>query len=94
MGAPTAVSAGSFAYRASRPISPDRSRFEFGVYAHSPEAESLADRYGDLIRTWDSDHRRGPGPRIEVYSVATPVTGLSEGRVIDKKHTRVVISWP
>ncbi|MGH3899736.1 MAG: methyltransferase, FxLD system [Pseudonocardiaceae bacterium] len=94
MGAPTAVSAGSFAYRASRPISPDRSRFEFGVYAHGPEAESLADQYTDLIRRWDRDHRRGAGPRIEVYSVATPVTGLSEGRVIDKKHTRVVISWP
>jgi len=94
MGVPTAVAGGTFAYRVSRPISPDRSRFEFGVYAHGPEAESLADQYVELIRTWDRDHRHGPGPRIEAYPVATPVTGLSEGRVIDKKHTRVVISWP
>lgn len=94
MGVPTAVASGTFAYRASRPVSPDRSRFEFGVYAHGPEAESLADQYADLIRTWDRDHRRGPGPRIEAYPMATPVTKLSEGRVIDKKHTRVVISWP
>lgn len=47
--------------RASRPISSDRSRFEFGVYARGPQAESPA----DLIRTRGRDHPRSPGPRIE-----------------------------
>ena len=94
LGVSTAVVDGTFAYRASRPISPDRSRFEFGVYAHGPDGASLADQYVALIRTWDRDHRHGPGPRIEAYPMTTPDAELSEGRVIDKKHTRVVISWP
>ncbi|MGH3810879.1 MAG: hypothetical protein ACRDUV_00285 [Pseudonocardiaceae bacterium] len=64
------------------------------MYAHGLDADSLADQYADLIRTWARDHRRGPGPRIEAYPVATPARGLPAGRVIDKKHTRIVISWP
>jgi protein-L-isoaspartate(D-aspartate) O-methyltransferase len=95
MGAPTAVAGGTFAYRAAaRPVSPDRSTYEFGVYAHGPDAESLADQIVDLIRTWDRDHRRGPGPRIEAHPAGTSDAQLPDGRVIDKKHTRVVISWP
>lgn len=94
MGAKTAMAGGTFAYRASWPTSTDRTTFEFGVYAHGTEADSLADEYVELIRAWDRDHRRGPGARIEVYSAGTPDADLPEGRVIDKKHTRVVISWP
>ncbi len=94
MGAKTVVAGGTFAYRASRPTSTARTTFEFGVYAHGPDAESLADEYVDLIRTWDRDHRRGREARIEVYPAGTPDADIPEGRVIDKKHTRVVISWP
>ncbi len=93
-GISTAVLGGTLAYRALRPVSPDRSRFEFGVYAHGPEAETLADQYVDLIRTWDRAHRHGPGPRIEAHPAATADAKLPDGRVIDKKHTRVVITWP
>jgi len=94
-GGKTMVTDGSFAYRASaRPIDDDRTRFEFGAYAHGPDAARLAEAYVDLIQTWDRDHRGGPGARIELYSAATPDTELPVGRVIDKKHTRVVISWP
>ncbi|MPZ64708.1 MAG: methyltransferase, FxLD system [Pseudonocardiaceae bacterium] len=93
-GLPTSVAGGSFSYRVSRPVSPDKSRYEFGVCAHGPDAGSLADQIVDLIRTWDRDHRRGPGPRIEAHPAATPDAQLPEGRVIDKKYTRVVISWP
>jgi protein-L-isoaspartate(D-aspartate) O-methyltransferase len=95
MGAKTVVAGGTFAYRATaRPISPDTGRYEFGVYAHGPDAENLAGHFVDLIRTWDRDHRFGPGPRIEVHPAATPDAELPDGRVIDKRHTRVVISWP
>lgn len=95
MGAKTIVAGGAFAYRApARPVDADRTRFEFGVYAHGPDAAPLAEEYVDLIRTWDRDHRGGPGARIEVYSAATPDAELPPGRVLDKKHTRVVISWP
>ncbi|MGH8386158.1 MAG: hypothetical protein ACRESJ_11765, partial [Pseudomonas sp.] len=70
------------------------SDFETGVYAHGPQAEALAEQYVELIRTWDRDHRSGPGARIEVYPAATPDADLPPGRVIDKKHTRVLITWP
>lgn len=94
-GAKTVVAGGTFAYRVpARPVDLDRTRFEFGVYAHGPEAEALTEKYVELIRTWDRDHRDGPGARIEVYPAATPDADLPLGRVIDKKHTRVVISWP
>ncbi|MGH3692827.1 MAG: hypothetical protein ACRDRX_02285 [Pseudonocardiaceae bacterium] len=95
MRAKTILTDGTFAYRApARPVDPDRTRFELGVYAHGPEAAALAKEYVELIQTWDRDHRGGPGARIEVYPVATPDADLPPGRVIDKKHTRVVISWP
>ncbi|MGH4018846.1 MAG: methyltransferase, FxLD system [Pseudonocardiaceae bacterium] len=94
-GGKAIVVSGSFAYRASaRPVDEDRTRFEFGAYAHGPDAARLAEEYVDLIQTWERDHRGGLGARIEVYSAATPDAELPVGRVIDRKHTRVVISWP
>ncbi|MGH3911943.1 MAG: methyltransferase, FxLD system [Pseudonocardiaceae bacterium] len=94
-GGKTMVAGGSFAYRASaRPVNEDRTRFEFGAYAHGPDAARLAEDYVDLIQTWDRDHRGGPGARIEVYPAAASNTELPVGRVITKRHTRVVISWP
>ena len=92
-GVPTAVSGGSLAYRTKRPIE-GANDFETGVYAHGPEAEALAEEYVELLRTWDCEHRNGPGARIAVYPAATPDEKLPTGRVIDKRHTRVVISWP
>lgn len=60
-GASAVCVGGSFAYLALRPAGtePDtgRVRFEFGVYAHGPDAEKLADRVAEQIRTWDRDHR-------------------------------------
>ncbi len=95
VGAKTMVAGGSFAYRASaRPVDADRTRFEFGAYGHGPDAARLAEEYVDLIQAWDRDHCGGPGARIEAYPATTPDTDLPKGRLIDKRHTRVVISWP
>lgn len=94
-GAKTIVVGTTFAYRPSaRPVDEDRTRFEFGAYAHGPDAAQVADELVELIRTWDREHRRGPGARIEVHSAETPHEDLPAGRVINKKHTRVVIAWP
>ncbi|MGH3854964.1 MAG: hypothetical protein ACRDR6_16015 [Pseudonocardiaceae bacterium] len=94
-GGKTMVAGGSFAYRASaRSANEDRTRFEFGAYAHGPDAARLAEEYVDLIQTWERDHRGGPGARIEVYPAAASDAELPVGRVINKRHTRVVISWP
>jgi protein-L-isoaspartate(D-aspartate) O-methyltransferase len=94
-GAKTIVVGTTFAYRPSaRPVDEDRTRFEFGAYAHGPDAAQVADELVELIRMWDREHRAGPDPRIEVHPAETPDEDLPAGRVIDKKHTRVVISWP
>ncbi|MGH3692822.1 MAG: methyltransferase, FxLD system [Pseudonocardiaceae bacterium] len=94
-GGKTMVADGSFAYRASaRPVDAERTKFEFGAYAHGPDAARLAEEYVDLIQTWDRDYRGGPGARIEVHPAAALDAELPAGRVINKKHTRVVISWP
>ncbi|MGH3905080.1 MAG: methyltransferase, FxLD system [Pseudonocardiaceae bacterium] len=95
VGAKTMVAGGSFAYRAAaRAVDAQRTRFEFGAYGHGRDAARLAADYVHLIQTWDRDHRRGPGAQIEAYPAGTPDAELLPGRVINKKHTRVVISWP
>jgi protein-L-isoaspartate(D-aspartate) O-methyltransferase len=92
-GVPAIVRGSSFAYRTKRPI-PDTNDFEIVVYAHGPDADSVADEYLELVRVWDRDHRGGQQADIAVYPAATPSAELPPGRVVDKKHTRVVISWP
>ncbi|WP_084037129.1 methyltransferase, FxLD system [Haloechinothrix halophila] len=95
MGAKAIFTDESFAYRAAaRPVDTDGTRFEFGVIAHGPEADALAEEYIEQVRAWDRNHRGGPGARIEVFPATTSDDALPSGRVIDKQHTRVVISWP
>jgi protein-L-isoaspartate(D-aspartate) O-methyltransferase len=99
MACPAVVEGGSFAYLALRKINddpedPDRTTFEFGTHAFGPDAAALAEAMAEQIRVWDRDHRAGPGPRITVHPAATADERLPEGRVITKRHVRVVISWP
>lgn len=91
LGVPTAVAGGSFAYLGLRPLSPDRQWVEFGVYAHGPDADTLAHQMIQHIQSWD---RTSLSARIEAHPAGTPDEQLPEGLVVDKKHTRVVISWP
>ncbi|MGH3838587.1 MAG: hypothetical protein ACRDSF_23270 [Pseudonocardiaceae bacterium] len=92
LGMPTAVNGGSFAYLGLRPVTPDRKTCEFGVYGHGPDAEELANQVVRHIESWDGSRLNA---RIEAYPVGTPDDQLPEGAlVLDKKHTRVVISWP
>ncbi|MFI8928257.1 methyltransferase, FxLD system [Streptomyces sp. NPDC053474] len=93
MGTATLVDGGSFAYRALRPLDDGRTRFEFGAMGHGPAAKEVADRLVEQIRIWDRDHRADQA-RFEVYPAGTPDDRLPAGRVVDKRHTRVTISWP
>jgi protein-L-isoaspartate(D-aspartate) O-methyltransferase len=94
---PACVEAGAFAYLALRKAGRDhatgQSTFEFGAHAHGPEAGKLAECMAEQVRVWDRDHRGGPGPRIAAYPAGTPDEQLPEGRVIDKRHIRLTISW-
>ncbi|MGH3869965.1 MAG: methyltransferase, FxLD system [Pseudonocardiaceae bacterium] len=92
LGIPTAVHGGNFAYLGLRSVTPDRTTCEFGVYGHGPEAEQLAGQVVRHIQSWDGTSLTA---RVEAYPIGTPEDQLPGGAlVLDKKHTRVVISWP
>jgi protein-L-isoaspartate(D-aspartate) O-methyltransferase len=94
LGTPAVVDAASLAYRTLRPVNPEKTLYEFGVYAHGPDAGKLASQFTDQMRIWDRDHRGGPGPRFAAHPAGTPDEQLPEGLVIDKRHTRVTVFWP
>ncbi|MGA5704630.1 methyltransferase, FxLD system [Peterkaempfera bronchialis] len=91
-GIPTLVEADSFAYRTVRPTD-DPDRFELGAIGHGPHAQEVADRLVEQIRVWDRVHRSHRA-HIEVYPAGTPDDVLPAGRVIDRPHTRITITWP
>jgi protein-L-isoaspartate(D-aspartate) O-methyltransferase len=92
---PALVDGHSLAYRAKlRPVKADETMRELGAYAHGPNAAEAADRFADQIRSWNRDHRHGPGPRLTVHPVDTHHADLPSGLVVDGRHTRIVISWP
>ncbi|MCC2276167.1 methyltransferase, FxLD system [Streptomyces sp. ET3-23] len=91
-----AVDGPNFAYITPR-LTEDEQFFEYGVHALGPDGPEFAAKIADHVRTWDQEHRGGPGPRIAVYPAGTPddrIPELPGGRVIDKDHCRVTLSWP
>jgi protein-L-isoaspartate(D-aspartate) O-methyltransferase len=86
------VDGAGFAYLAVRKL--EGAMFEFGVHAFGPDAAALAETMADQVRLWDRLHRHGPGPRMTVHPAHTPDGRLPDGRVIDKRHARITISWP
>jgi protein-L-isoaspartate(D-aspartate) O-methyltransferase len=48
----------------------------------------------EQVRVWDRLHRHGAGPSVLAYPADTPRSALPVGRVIDKRHVRIVLSWP
>jgi len=92
LGIPTVVGKGSFAYLALSPKTPGQKSREFGVYAHGPDAEALAEQMVARIRGWDGASLTA---RIEAFPAGTPDDELPEGGIVlDRAHRRLVISWP
>ncbi|MDX3850223.1 methyltransferase, FxLD system [Streptomyces sp. AK02-01A] len=91
-GIPTLVDGGTFAYRTVR-ATDDPDRFELGVIGHGPHAKEIADRMVEQIQVWDREHR-GDRAHIQVFPAGTPEGRLPAGRVIDRPHTRITITWP
>lgn len=87
------VAGGSLAYVTTRGTA-DETDVEFGVHAFGPHAAELAEHVAEQLRVWAREYRGGPGPQFRVYPVGTPDDQMPEGRVIDKKHSRITISWP
>ncbi|MGW0802825.1 methyltransferase, FxLD system [Nonomuraea sp. NPDC002799] len=89
-GTPAFVDGPNLAYRPKpRPL--DGDVFEFGAFAHGPRAEQVARRLASEIAAWDSAGRLSP--RLSVHPAGTPDAELPGGHVLEKKHTRLVISW-
>ncbi|MFE3560503.1 methyltransferase, FxLD system [Streptomyces sp. NPDC059193] len=84
------VDGDSFAYVTIRR---DGDRAEFGVHGYGPHADAAARAVVNALREWDRGHRQSE-PVIYVYPVTTPVADLPAGRVVTKRHRRIVISWP
>ncbi len=92
LGVPTLVEGGSFAYRTVR-ATEEEDRFELGAIGHGPHGEQLAQRVVSEIQTWDREHRSDRA-HIEVRPAGTPEDRLPAGRRIERRHTRVTITWP
>jgi protein-L-isoaspartate(D-aspartate) O-methyltransferase len=82
----------SLAYLTARPA--QDTTVEFGVHAFGPDRDTLAQSVAASLQDWDRRYRTGPGPVISVYPAGTPDDRLPAGRVVDKKHSRITISWP
>lgn len=67
---------------------------EFGAHAYGPDAERLAEEVAEQLRIWQREHRSGPGPQFRVYPIDTADDQIPDGRVVDKLHSRITISWP
>jgi protein-L-isoaspartate(D-aspartate) O-methyltransferase len=92
---PTLLGKSSFAYLTFREIDPQTGTYEFGTYAHGSEAEQLAEQMTEQVRAWDHSRRHGRAARICVYPADTLDACLPQGsRVIEKRHTKVIIFWP
>ncbi|BDM67511.1 hypothetical protein HEK616_09980 [Streptomyces nigrescens] len=73
---------------------PEKQNAEYGFHAFGPDGEAFAERLADIVRTWGKEHRGTTGPRIAVYPAGTPDDRISGARIIDKKHSRISVSWP
>jgi protein-L-isoaspartate(D-aspartate) O-methyltransferase len=66
--------------------------FESGVFAHGPNAETVAERYVDLLRQWAREHRRR-GAACIGYLPNPAETACLTGWHTAKRHDTVVVSW-
>ncbi|MCX4582475.1 methyltransferase, FxLD system [Streptomyces sp. NBC_01481] len=92
LGVPTLVDGDSFAYRSVRRTDTPE-RFELGAIGHGPQGQKVAERLVEEIQIWDREHRSDRA-RVEVHPAGTPDAQLPVGRVVDRPHARVLITWP
>lgn len=82
----------SLAFMVVRPTE-EASRVELGARALGPHAAQAAEAMAEAMRGWDL-LRDGHGPLYQVHPAQTPDDELKAGLVLDKRHSRIVISWP
>ena len=65
--------------------------FDLGAYAHGPMAAAAAGRMVEHMRTWVGEG--SPAPVLHVMPAQTPDGDLPDGTVLDKRHSRVVLTF-
>ena len=91
-GTPALADGPNLAYRAKpRPLEGPEHLHEFGVVAHGPDATSVAHTMAEHIKAWEEAGR--PSAHLTVLPAGTSDANLPPGDVLDKRHTRLVISW-
>jgi len=91
-GTPALADGPNLAYRRTpRPLDGPETLHEFGVAAHGPDAAAAAQTMAEHIKAWDEAGR--PSPHLTALPAGTSDADLPPGRVLDKRHTRLVISW-
>jgi protein-L-isoaspartate(D-aspartate) O-methyltransferase len=71
---------------------PDSRRSELGALGFGPSGAALARVVEGHVRAWDA--ARDVVPQLTVYPAGTPDGALPDGAVIEKQHTRLVITYP
>ncbi len=93
LGTSTLLDGDSFAYRVVRPVEGEEDLYEFGAYAHGPDAAKVAERLVEAIRTWDREHRDDQAV-YRAYPTSTASEQLASGLLLSKRHRIITISWP
>ncbi|MER7457310.1 methyltransferase, FxLD system [Micromonospora sp. NPDC126480] len=88
-GTPAALHNGTFVYRSALAWTDDV--FDLGACAHGPDAAAAAERMAEHMRAWVE--AREPEPVLRVLPRQTPDGDLPVGTVLDKRHSRIVLTF-
>ncbi|MBX6769476.1 MAG: methyltransferase, FxLD system, partial [Actinomadura rubrobrunea] len=67
------------------------SRRELGAIGHGSRGAELAERIVEQARLWAQD--RDAQPTITLYPAGTPDEQMISGPIIDKRDSRMVVTW-
>ncbi|WP_432983030.1 methyltransferase, FxLD system [Dactylosporangium sp. CA-233914] len=88
-GTPAVLDDGTFAYRSALRWTDDL--FDLGACAHGPDAAAAAARMVKHMRAWVD--AGSPSPVLHVVPAGTPDGDLPAGTVLDKRHSRIVLTF-
>jgi protein-L-isoaspartate(D-aspartate) O-methyltransferase len=65
------------------------------VLAWGRDADELAAQYAETVGDWERYRATGgTGPQLEIHPAGSAFDPNPRHRVVDKTHTRIVVSWP
>lgn len=89
-GSPATLHAGTFCYRSALHWTDD-DMFDLGARAHGPDAAAAAGRMAGQMRAWADAGT--PAPVLQVLPQMTPDGDLPAGTVLDRRHSRLVLTF-